>query len=554
MGVPTNVVAGNGVGDISDDQLNSYVQTDQTLPQLRGFVGKTGMACILQGFQAPGDGGGGIFYWNVGNFTDDGANTIVPNAAMGQGAWLRMGPPIVNTPATPITSQVATLAALRALTSVPAQAVYVTGYYTPGDNGAGWFVYASGDLGSSDNGGTIIVDAVGHRWYREQEAEAISAAWFGCKGDATTDDFGNLRTAQSVAVNNGKPLAINGTVGQQLVVNSSLTLTVPVDFTRNGRLLPTTGNVITITGAIIAGNTQIFGGAGTFTISGPANVEVLAAWWGAVADNATNNTPMVNAAVLSLYNGSNVGGKIKLGAGTYLFSTVATVKGATTLTGAGRDATILSCGATDTTLLNFDATSSYAGLRDLFVSGNQTSSATQPLVTVNVASIGGQMLNCNIWGGNNALFTNGTDWDHDNCFIAGWAGANLGSGGANWYRRCKFDNAGAGTIAAAYLQGAYAVGSQVCENHFHQCDFSGAYTNSVFIADGVSTEAVTTFDGCVFSAGIVLHTQLASMFTGCEFGSTTFTLSAGSATVVGSWAAAAMAPAGVTAAGNINFT
>lgn len=89
MAVPTNIVASNGVGVISDDQANTYTQTDQTASQLRGFIGNTGMAVMLQGLIAPGDCGSGLFYWATGNFTDDGQSTIVPPGAAGQGAWVR---------------------------------------------------------------------------------------------------------------------------------------------------------------------------------------------------------------------------------------------------------------------------------------------------------------------------------------------------------------------------------------------------------------------------------------------------------------------------------
>lgn len=85
----SNVVSINGVGIVPDAQLNAYVQTDQNVTQLRGFVGLTGMAVLIQGTTAPGDGGAGLFYWNPGSYTDDGVNVIVPYPAAGQGAWLR---------------------------------------------------------------------------------------------------------------------------------------------------------------------------------------------------------------------------------------------------------------------------------------------------------------------------------------------------------------------------------------------------------------------------------------------------------------------------------
>lgn len=92
MTLPTNTVAVNGLADISDDQLNTYLQTDQTVAQLRQFVGLAGMAVIIQGLSAPGDGGSALYYWNAGAYTDNGSSVIVPPAAAGEGAWLRSLP------------------------------------------------------------------------------------------------------------------------------------------------------------------------------------------------------------------------------------------------------------------------------------------------------------------------------------------------------------------------------------------------------------------------------------------------------------------------------
>lgn len=90
MTVPTNVVSSNGVGVVPDALLNTYVQTAQTAAQLRGFVGISGMAVLLQGIASPGDGLAGAFYWNPGTgYHDDNRDTIVPSAAAA-GAWLRL--------------------------------------------------------------------------------------------------------------------------------------------------------------------------------------------------------------------------------------------------------------------------------------------------------------------------------------------------------------------------------------------------------------------------------------------------------------------------------
>jgi hypothetical protein len=96
----------------------------------------------------------------------------------------------------------ATMSALRANTSTAFSVAYLEGYYTLGDGGGGWFAYAPADTTSADNAGTIIVDAVGRRWYRDTQNAPLSVKWFGAKGDGTTDDTTAIRNtiAQGVAV------------------------------------------------------------------------------------------------------------------------------------------------------------------------------------------------------------------------------------------------------------------------------------------------------------------------------------------------------------------
>jgi len=83
---------------------------------------------------------------------------------------------------------IASIAALRA-SSLMAMVVQVEGYYTAADGGEGRFFLIESDTTSADNGGTIIVDAAGRRWYRgETDGESLSVLWFGAKGDGVTDD------------------------------------------------------------------------------------------------------------------------------------------------------------------------------------------------------------------------------------------------------------------------------------------------------------------------------------------------------------------------------
>ena len=83
---------------------------------------------------------------------------------------------------------VATIAALRALTSATtATTASVSGYAAPADGGGGIFVVNANDTASADNGGTIIVDAAGRRWYRIYSG-ALNVKYFGAKGNGVTDD------------------------------------------------------------------------------------------------------------------------------------------------------------------------------------------------------------------------------------------------------------------------------------------------------------------------------------------------------------------------------
>lgn len=73
------------------------------------------------------------------------------------------------------------IAALRAATTVtfPSSTVFIQGYTTAADGGGGVFIYVPSDTTSSDNSGTIIVDASGRRWYRNTSVGMIDVRWFG---------------------------------------------------------------------------------------------------------------------------------------------------------------------------------------------------------------------------------------------------------------------------------------------------------------------------------------------------------------------------------------
>lgn len=82
------------------------------------------------------------------------------------------------------------IAALRANVLSTISQAYLVGYNTPSDQGGGAFVLNSADTASADNGGTIIVDGIAQRWYRQFDGQAITIRYFGAVGDGVTDDSG----------------------------------------------------------------------------------------------------------------------------------------------------------------------------------------------------------------------------------------------------------------------------------------------------------------------------------------------------------------------------
>lgn len=152
----------------------------------------------------------------VGDFSDTG---LVVNSAADVVLWEPTGiaysysgtlPHTVGAGETPIGSplwvakstqslradiQVPDYAALRAYTGT-LNSVYVTGVIgTANPEGiAGAFVLAANDHTRPDNGGTIIVDALGRRWIRVFTG-AFDVRWFGATGDGITDDRPSIQSA-----------------------------------------------------------------------------------------------------------------------------------------------------------------------------------------------------------------------------------------------------------------------------------------------------------------------------------------------------------------------
>lgn len=182
---PALTVFSNGSGVLTDQEMNTFMQSGALLAQLRAFSGISSMTVFMLGAAYAGDGLQGIFYWNATAITadDGGVTSIQPNGVL-YGRWLRLSSQSVLG-AVGAVAAVTTIASLRlAMTAtLPQTLAYVDGYYNGDDGGQGMFWYKANDTTSADNNGTIIVDASNRRWFRSVGSTALNVQWFGPGSD-----------------------------------------------------------------------------------------------------------------------------------------------------------------------------------------------------------------------------------------------------------------------------------------------------------------------------------------------------------------------------------
>jgi len=128
------------------------------------------------------------------------------------------------------------IAALRANIS-NAPVIIIRGYYNANDGGDGTFLLNNTDTNSADNGGTIIVDAAQHRYYRViSNSSGIEPQWFGALGNGITDD--------TAALNATAVIAAGGVL--KLMPGKNYIVSAPI-FIYSGTTLDATGASITST-------------------------------------------------------------------------------------------------------------------------------------------------------------------------------------------------------------------------------------------------------------------------------------------------------------------
>ncbi|GAA3412284.1 glycosyl hydrolase family 28-related protein [Paenibacillus hodogayensis] len=134
--------------------------------------------------------------------------------------------------------EVTTIASLRAVTAPDASIVY----FVKDLGQEGLFYYDPTDGSAADNTGTVLVSGTGARFKRIY-GEALMAAWFGAKGDGTTDDTAAIAAAISAA--SGKPVVFRS--GSAYCITSTINVNQDVSLVANGcepfKILPSSGFV-----------------------------------------------------------------------------------------------------------------------------------------------------------------------------------------------------------------------------------------------------------------------------------------------------------------------
>jgi hypothetical protein len=101
------------------------------------------------------------------------------------------------------------IASLRATNDSRYRVALVTGYYAPHDGGGGPYVVDAADTTSADNGGSIIVDALGRRWKLNTPPDWY-VEQFGAKGDGVTDDAPAINAALAAVPARGGTVRLMG--------------------------------------------------------------------------------------------------------------------------------------------------------------------------------------------------------------------------------------------------------------------------------------------------------------------------------------------------------
>lgn len=315
-------------------------------------------------------------------------------------------------------------------------------------------------------------------------------------------------------------------------------------------------------------------GAWVRVYEGARNVK----WFGALGDGTGNDATAIQKAIDLISTGA-----VYLPKGNYRVTAGITVPAGITLLGDGDNATIIDGSATDVVTVTVNGMRSGIEKIAIYGKGvnNDTGvfGATNHALKVNgVENIVRDVL---AWGGNYAIHANGVDGLYENVNANQSYGLGLVvSNGANWFVRDKFDHSPTGvantstqpyaawaattayTVGQVVTTGGYAIqcvtagtsgaaaptlknyginmadntavwqlwspvsyaglylGDDSGENHYVQCDWSGAFSESVVTNASTAGNGPRkhVFTDCVMSDAIKLQRGDRVEFKGCNFG------------------------------------
>jgi hypothetical protein len=239
--------------------------------------------------------------------------------------------------------------------------------------------------------------------------------------------------------------------------------------------------------------------------------------WGAV--RGQDSTTAIQAAVDHM-NGVYGGGFVFVPPGTWVTGSAGiTIKGGVILLGSGAGVSYINGTGQDATVITFDGSCNFAGLRDALVGGFLTTAATQNAVVVS-NGVPMTMRDTLIVGGQYALDVRGAGRFY-NVSPQGYVGCVISSG-SSWFTDCAFDGP---NIPLLYAYNRVAPGAAGgFEDQIVDCDFSGNYRNSIHIDDGTLHQVRTKILGGIISSPIAVVNHGWTLLSGCELGSSVYSL------------------------------